>query len=436
MSRDTAAPPNPAAPAAQDDARSGSRLRAMLDDVGALRNPLYRRFWLGSLGAVAGTQFVILATGWLVVDGLGGSPLDLGYVGAATAVPTIAVNLFGGVLADRMDRRMLLIVTSIISALLIGVLAVLDATGSVAIWHVVAISAALGLVYGVDWPVRNAFFPQLIDEEHMISAVALNSVVWQGTRIVSPAIAGIAIAVFGTAFVFAAATIGFVVMLVVLLALHVERAVSRQRRAVARELFEGVVFIARERLFAALMLLTYTTTFFAMSYIFLMPLMADELGIGPTGYGFMLSAIGVGAVSGTVLSFRLQHIAGLGPMMLTASLGSSLFVFLFAWSPVYPISVALTFCAGITNSIFLITSMTVMQLRVPEELRGRVMGIHAITFSLISLGGLVGGAIANAFDVRVAIAVGACVLACVTLIVTATQPEVRHIRTHAAPPRA
>ena len=118
-----------------------------------------------------------------------------------------------------------------------------------------------------------------------------------------------------------------------------------------------------------------------------MPLMADELGIGPTGYGFMLSAIGVGAVSGTVLSFRLQRIAGLGPMMLTASLGSSLFVFLFAWSPIYPLSVALTFCAGVTNSIFLITSMTVMQLRVPEELRGRVMGIHAITFSLISLGG-------------------------------------------------
>ena len=239
MSRETAAPPNPAAPAAQEGERSGSRLRAMLDDVGALRNPLYRRFWFGSLGAVAGTQFVILATGWLVVDGLGGSPLDLGYVGAATAVPTIAVNLFGGVLADRMDRRMLLIVTSIISALLIGVLAVLDATGSVAIWHVVAISAALGLVYGVDWPVRNAFFPQLIDEEHMISAVALNSVVWQGTRIVSPAIAGIAIAVFGTAFVFAAATIGFVVMLVVLLALHVERAVTRQRRAVARDAVRG-----------------------------------------------------------------------------------------------------------------------------------------------------------------------------------------------------
>ena len=436
MSRETAAPPAPAAPAAADGARPASRLRAFLDDLGALRDPLFRRYWFGSLGAVAGTQFVILATGWLVVDGLGGSPLDLGYVGAATAAPTIVVNLFGGVLADRMDRRMLLIATSVITAALIGLLAALDATGAVAIWHVVAISAALGLVYGVDWPVRNAFFPQLIEEEHMISAVALNSVMWQATRIVSPAIAGVAIAAFGTAFVFAAAALCFGAMVAVLLALRVERAATGPRRAVARELIEGVAFIARERLFAVLMLLTYTTTFFAMSYIFLMPLMAAELGIGSASYGFMLSAIGVGAVSGTVLSFRLQRLAGLGPMMLTASLGSSLFVFLFAWSPVYALSVALVYCAGVTNSIFLITSMTVMQLRVPEELRGRVMGIHAITFSLISLGGLSSGAIANLFDVRVAIAAGAGVLACAALIVALTQPEVRGIRTHAAPPTA
>ena len=436
MSRETAAPPTPAAPAAGERARPASRLRAIFDDLGALRHPLFRRYWFGSLGAVAGTQFVILTTGWLVVDGLGGSPLDLGYVGAATAAPTILVNLFGGVLADRMDRRMLLIVTSAVTAVLIGLLAALDATGQVAIWHVVAISAALGLVYGVDWPVRNAFFPQLIDEEQMVSAVALNSVMWQATRIVSPAIAGIAIAVFGTAFVFAAAAACFGIMVAVLVALRVERVVTGPRGAMVRELFEGVAFIVHERLFAALMVITYTTTFFAMSYIFLMPLMAEELGIGPASYGFMLSAIGIGAVSGTVLSFRLQRRMALGPMMLAASLGSSLFVFLFAWSPVYPLSVALTYCAGVTNSIFLITSMTVMQLRVPEELRGRVMGIHAITFSLISLGGLVGGFIANAFDVRVAIAFGACVLGAVALGVIATQPEVRRIRTHAAPPAA
>ncbi len=431
MSRDTAAPP--AAPPAEVSGGMSGRLRAFMDELGALKHPLFRRYWFGSLGAVAGTQFIILATGWLVVDGLGGSPRDLGYVGAATAAPTILVNLFGGVLADRMDRRMLLIVTSTVTAVLVGLLAALDAAGAVEIWHVVVISAALGLVYGVDWPVRNAFFPQLIDEEQMISAVALNSVMWQATRIVSPAIAGIAIALFGTAFVFGASAACFGVMVVVLLALRVERAVTGPRSAMVRELFEGVAFIVRERLFAALMLVTYTTTFFAMSYIFLMPLMAVELGIEAASFGFMLSAIGLGAVSGTVLSFRLQRFAGLGPMMLAASFGSSVFVFLFAWSPVYPLSVALVYCAGVTNSIFLITSMTVMQLRVPEELRGRVMGIHAITFSLISLGGLVGGFIADAFGIRVAIAFGACVLAFVALVVTLTQPEVRRIRSHGPP---
>ncbi|MCY4616553.1 MAG: MFS transporter, partial [Chloroflexi bacterium] len=117
MSRDTAAPSTTATPTERAGGLGG-RLRGFVGDLGALKHPLFRRYWFGSLGAVAGTQFVILGTGWLVVDGLGGSPRDLGYVGAATAAPTILVNLFGGVLADRMDRRILLIVTSIVTGVL------------------------------------------------------------------------------------------------------------------------------------------------------------------------------------------------------------------------------------------------------------------------------------------------------------------------------
>ncbi len=403
-------------------------------NLGALRHPLYRRYWLGSLGSVGGTQFVTLASGWLVVFELGGSPLDLGYIGGATAVPTIIVNLFGGVLADRMNRRRLLLVTSFVTALLLGLLAVLDASGAITIWHVVAISAALGLVYGVDWPVRNAFFPQLIEPEQMISAVALNAIMWQATRIVSPAIGGVAIALFGTASVIAAGAVGFAAMFVVLLTLKVATPPAPERREVLRELAEGFAFIARTRLFAALLLLAYATTFFGFAYIFLMPLMAAELDVGAASLGFLYSTLGVGAVSGTLITFRLQRTMTLGRIMLGGSLASSAFILAFAFSPAYPLSAALVFGAGLTNSLFMITSMTALQLRVPEALRGRVMGIHSITFSLVALGGLFGGAVANVTDVRVAVALGAVLLAASTLTVALTQPEVRRLRSHDAAP--
>jgi len=336
------------------------------------------------------------------------------------------------VLADRMDRRRLLLVTSVVTAGLLGLLAALDASGVVAIWHVVAISALLGLVYGVDWPVRNAFFPQLIEPDEMISAVALNSIMWQATRIVSPAIGGVAIALFGTAVVIAAGAIGFAAMFLVLLTIDVAAPPSTARREVLRELAEGVAYIARTRLFAALILLTYATTFFGFAYIFLMPLMAAELDVGAARLGLLYSTLGLGAVSGTLATFRLQRVAGLGWILLGASLVSSAFVLAFAFSPWYPLSVALVFAAGLANSIFMITAMTALQLRVPDALRGRVMGIHSITFSLIALGGLFGGAVANASDVRVAVALGALLLATSTLTVALTQPEVRHLRAHAA----
>ena len=435
MSRETAPPstrPAGAAVAAGARASGGSdRASGLRGNLGALRHPLYRRYWLGSLGSVGGTQFVTLASGWLVVFELGGSPLDLGYIGGATAAPTIVVNLFGGVLADRMNRRRLLLATSLLTALLLGLLAALDAGGAVAIGHVVAISAALGLVYGVDWPVRNAFFPQLIEHDQMISAVALNSM-WQATRIVSPAIGGVAIAIFGTAFVIAAGALGFAAMFLVLLTLDIEAPPSTARREVLRELADSVAYIARTRLFAALILLTYATSFFGFAYVFLMPLMAVELDVGSASLGFLYSMLGIGAVSGTLLTFRLQRVLTLGRITLGGSIGSSLFILAFALSPAYPLSVALVFGAGLCNSMFMITSMTALQLRVPDALRGRVMGIHSITFSLIALGGLFGGAVANASDVRVAVALGALLLAASTLTVALTQPEVRRLRAPAA----
>jgi predicted MFS family arabinose efflux permease len=244
---------------------------------------------------------------------------------------------------------------------------------------------------------------------------------------VAPAVVGVLIAVSDTAVVFALGAVGTLAMFVVLLSLHVEVVPSAVRRRVSEELGEGLRFIAGERLFLLLILLTYTGMFFGMQYVQLMPLMAEAFDVGSGRLGLLFTAIGIGAVGGTFVAMRLNRSARQGQVMLGAVFVASLFVIAFALAPSYELSLLLICGAALANSVFSISTMTALQLRVPDALRGRVMGIHGITFSLIPLGGLLGGAIAAVTDVRVALALSAAVLAVIVLTVAATQPIIRQL---------
>ena len=369
----------------------------------ALRGPEFRRYWFGSAASVGAFQLLIMGQGWLVYE-LSGSPLQLGFLGAASSIPTIIASLAGGVVADRVDRRRMLIATSLLTAFLLALLAALDGSETVAVWHVLAIAATIAFIVGFDFPARLAFFPSLIRRDHMMSAVALNSMLWQGTRMFLPGIGGIIIAVSDTWVVFALGAAGFATMSGVMASFA--RGQDRQAPAgpSGREFVEGLRFIATERLFLTLILLTYATTFFGISYVQLMPAFARMLGVDETGFGLILSATGVGSVTGTLLVATLQRSPRLGGLML-ASLGAAALGFVafnacvafLSDHPVgYPLALACAVLASMCTAMFLVSSMTVMQLAVPDRLRGRVMGIHGICFSLIPLGGLLGGAIANA----------------------------------------
>lgn len=311
------------------------------------------------------------------------------------------------------------------AALLLAAQAVLDATNAIRLWHVVAIAVGIGLVNGFDWPTRNAFFPQLIGRDHMASAVTLNTIMWQSTRIVAPAVGGVAIAVTGTETVFFTSAIGFAAMTFILLTLSAPPAPPRPKRSVAKDLGEGFSYIRRTPLFRVLIPFTYANMFFGLQYITLMPLFADRFDVDSTRFGWMLSVMGIGAVAGTVAANRFQSGKWLGAAMLGGTFVFTLFLMGFAWSPAYELSLPLIFCASFFNSIFMINSMTAMQLSVPDNLRGRVMGMHGITFSLIPLGGLMGGAIADVLDVRWAVFFSAIVLTGISATVFFTQ---RHIR--------
>ena len=403
---------------------------------GALRHAPYRRYWLGSAASVGGFQLLIMGQGWLVYE-LSGSPLQLGYLGAASSIPTIAAALVGGVIADRVDRRGMLIATSSIIAGLLALLAVLDGSGVVAVWHVLAIAAAIALIAGLDFPSQQAFFPSLIEREHMMSAVSLNSMLWQGSRMILPALGGVVIAVSDTWVVFAVGALGFVTMSRVMASFAPTPAadVPLATGHSGRQFVDGFRFIASHRLFRVLILLTYATTFFGMSYVQLMPAFARLLGAGEVGYGLLLSAMGVGAITGNLLVAPLQRSPRLGRLLMAAPMAGAAAIVAFTLCVAllpgatigYVLALGCAMLIAMCMSMYFVSSMTLLQLAVPDALRGRVMGIYTICFSLVPLGGLLGGVVAAATSPPFAAALNAGVLVAVVALVAVTEPSIRRL---------
>ena len=412
-------------------------LRHVVTRYPALAYPLYRRYWFASFASVGATQLVTLGQGWLVFE-LSGSALDLGLLGAAASVPNIVVSLLGGALADRFDKRRILLVSSLLTAALLGLLAVLDATGRAAVWHVLTVAGLVSVITGIEWPTRQALFPHLIRRDGLLSAVALNSFIWQATRMMIPAGGGVLIALSDTWFVFALAAWGYVTMYLVMLTIRVPLPRNRVGSTV-QQVVEGVRFIAGHELFRWLILLSYTGMFFGNAYMQLMPAFAGLLAVDETGYGLLLSATGVGSVVGTLAVGAFQHTRHVGLVLLGGALTSALCLYGFAAAvtlELYAAALLAVFCVAAASSVFMVMSMTVLQLAVPDALRGRVMGIHTITYSLMPLGGLFLGAFAERVSAVAGVMLGASAFFAITLGVALGRRAIRDIDSSALDARA
>jgi len=403
--------------------------------LSALSQPQYRRYWLGSFASVGATQLMVMGQGWLVYE-LSSSAMQLGFLGAAASIPAILMTLFGGAIADRMDKQLVLKITSVLVGTMLLLLAVLDVTGMVTVWHVLLIAALIAFVSGIDWPTRQAIFPLLIQREHMMSAVALNSIIWQSTRMIMPAVGGIVIAFADTWVIFLLCAIGFFIMFLVVTGLKFDSPQSDQVVAsTVGQILEGIKFIADNQLFTVLIPLSYAGMFFGYSYIQLMPAFADLFGTDSSGYGYLISASGFGAVAGTMITGLFQHSRRLGVVMLAASGLAALLVYVFALLSsfaasvpgAYALALITVFCLAACSSVFMITSLTVLQLHVPNEIRGRVMGIHGITYSMIPLGGLLAGWIASIYSAPIAIGISATVYLIIVLWITVAKADIRRI---------
>lgn len=399
----------------------------------ALRYPAYRSFWLGMLASVSGFQMLRFGQFWLIFE-LTGSPLSLGWIGLANGIPAIVLNLFGGVAADRIDQRRMVMISQSIIALLIFFLATITVMGVVNQWHLIAIAFLAGAVEAFDQPARRVLFPQLVDRKDLMSAVAMNAAIWPGTRILAPAIAGIIIAVASTATCFYIAGIGFLVMAVVTSRLPIPNVARTSRSRPFHDILEGLSFISKDTKFAFLIAMTFFSSFFGMAYIPLMPMITvDVLGVGSKEQGLILGAGGVGSLI-TALWFGAKSNSGSkGMLIIGGAIMSGLMVATFAITAgifkSVPLAMALMTILSVFNTLSNTASQSSLQLLVPDPIRGRVMGFYGMTYNIRPLGGMQASALASisAIGAPIAIAIGGLAVASFPIIAMIANRKVRNL---------
>jgi MFS family permease len=376
----------------------------------AFKYPQYRNYWFGMLAAVGGFQVNSFGQFWLVHT-LDDSPVALGYVGLATAIPAIALNLVGGVVADRFDKRRLIFSAQLITASLIFLLGMLAATGVAEVWHVLVIAFISGGVSAFNQPAQMALYPYLVKRDALMSAVALNSSVWQGTRIVAPAVAGGLIWFAGTSSPFFLAAFGGVAFALVVSRLDVQPEEKVQQPKAFSDLLEGIRYIKSNSIFAFLIGMTFFNSFFAMAYITMMPVFADDiLDVGSGGQGILMSVSGVGALGTTIYLGSKGVTRKRGLILIGGAVVTGLSIAAFAltteWLGSMTLALVLLFIFGVSTSTYMISIQSSLQMLVPNRLRGRVMGFYGMTWSIMPLGGMYAGVVAGFIGVPWAIAIG------------------------------
>jgi len=409
--------------------RAGGRFKVFT----ALRHRNYRYYWFGMVAAILGLQVLMVAQAWLVYD-LTRSPAYLGLVGFSQALPTVLLTMIGGAVADRVDRRKLLLFTQSSNSLIVLALAILTSTGQIQVWHVIAAALLAGVILAFDQPARMALVPQLIERADLMNAVALQSMVWQGTRIVGPAIGGLLISRFGggregvaACFYLAAAFTGIMVAALVKLRVLYETPETAEKH-LGRNMVEGVAFIAKNRVFASLIGLTFFDSIFGLSYVILLPVFAREvLHVESLGYGFLMGISGVGALVGTTFVASLGDYRYKGRLLLVGAVCFGVTLVLFSFSRIFVLSLGVLFVSGVANSLYMTTVNTSLQALVPDQLRGRVMGIYSLTWGLLPMGGMVGGTIATVTSAPFAVAVGGTLVVAMALGVAVKIPQIRNL---------
>ena len=393
----------------------------------ALRHRNFRLFFGGQLISLIGTWMQSVAQAWLIYR-LTHSALLLGAVGFAGQIPIFLIAPFGGHVADRVDRRRIIIITQTCAMILAFFLAALTLTGRIHEWHIIVLAALLGVVNAFDMPARQAFIVQMVERDDLMNAIALNSSMFNGARVVGPAVAGILVAAIGEGWCFFANAVSYIAVLAGLFMMTTERFVPRPMAGSAlRNIGEGLRFVANTAPIRALLLLIAIVSFTGMPYAVLMPVFAGRvLHAGARGLGILMGASGVGALAGSVMLALRSTVRGLGTWVAVSSTLFGMTLIAFGISRTLWLSVAILVPLGASMMVQMSSSNTLIQAMVPDELRGRVMAAYTMMFmGMGPLGALAGGTVADRVGAPVAVIVGGAITIVAAAVFSMRLPGLR-----------
>lgn len=393
---------------------------------GSLRVRNYRLYFIGQVVSVSGSWMQRVAQSWLVLH-LTGSGVALGVVSALQFLPMLVLGAWGGVMADRVDKRRVLMVTQAMMGFLALALGVVTLTGSVRLWMVYLLALLLGLVTAMDNPARQSFVMEMVGRSQVTNAVSLNSAVFTGARVVGPAIAGVLISLVGTGWCFVLNAVSFGAVVLALVAMDPSRLLRSTATAARRGLvMEGLRFVwSRPDVRLPLAILAVVGTL-ALNWTVILPLLARNTFQGGAGtYGLLFAMLGLGSLAGALFTASRREPSG--ALLLGSLAAFGVLMLAAAMAPTLPLEVAVLVPTGMAALVFQTTANSLIQLRSEPALRGRVMALYAVLFiGTTPIGAPIVGWVSQQAGPRAALVLGAAAIL-LTAAVAAWLARSRHV---------
>jgi MFS family permease len=395
----------------------------------ALSYPNYRLWFIGQIVSLIGTWMQATAQGYLIYQ-ITKSDAFLGYVSFANGLPILLFTLFGGVVADRIPRRRLIVITQTSMMILAFILAALTFTNLVQPWHIIVLAFLLGTANAFETPARQSFVAEMVDRKDMTNAIALNSTMFNIGTVVGPAVAGLVYAWLGPGWCFTINGISFIAVIFALLLMKLSGILNQSSgKSAFNELKEGVIYSWQEKTIRALLANLAVVGIIAFGLLALLPAWSvDVLKGNVTTNGLLLSARGIGSLIGALMIAYIGSGGTRGKIWAIGYFFSPIFFMIFAFIHVVSLSLAVMVCVGWAVMAMINTTNALVQYQVPDQLRGRVMGVYSLVFmGGSSVGALFAGLVAQRVGEPITVMVFSCIMMVMFIIAFINNPNLRKL---------
>lgn len=416
-----------APPGHPEDVQAPAWMRPFL----SLKELEFRNLWLGMLPGTMAMQMGMITNGYLAYD-LTGSAAAIGLVTLGFGVPMLLFALIGGVVADRVSKRRILMLTQMTIGLCAATLAFLVLSDLIRIWHMTLVAFVMGTCFAFNMPARQSFVAEIISRERLMNAIALNNAGMNMSRVVGPALAGFLIGIPWIG-------IGGVYVLMVVMYVFVVLSLFRVRDRGARpndgktsglrSLLDGLGYIRGNPVLMALLLLAFAPVMLGMPYQALMPVFAEDVfNVGPSGLGLLMTVNGIGALLGSLVIASMSSVSRRGLVQLALGVTFGLSLALFAFSGHFAVGLFALLIVGGASAAYMSLNSTLVMDKAEPAYHGRVMSVYMLTFSLMPISVLPVGALADMFGAPLTIGLGGVALVAVVILYGVFHPSYRHLR--------